>query len=370
VESSSKDIPSNVADARAARVDLSGRKEQVERQLHTLRDANRLAMHVCEERVGAGSWNFEYPRHTNMHLSVPSEKIDETLLGDKMPMLSMTFFPSKASNRAIKPFPTYEGTCTYLFDLDDKRPNPAKVMVVSAGNIDSGDDVFRKDLKRSESLLDFPALADLYDKGSEWEWKTTMALDKTGKLSARQLDALGDHYMNLPHYIDFKRMPHNEIIVAASKDHRKAIMLPFQGDNGKEKPWKLPLVRLMAAFNGLEHIKRDVDLPVVLYQMSVLEEESGLNAKLGDFTYVGQGKQELSQILLDSILQLKDAEKVGDDIGKILLDRGEENGVPRVLFKRIIEEYGINLWKPLDTQAEALQKLRVAATGVDEHREI
>ena len=141
---------------------------------------------------------------------------------------------------------------------------------------------------------------------------------------------------------------HNEIIVAASKEHIRAIAIPIYDKSfAVAKSAYAPMATLIGALVGLSHLNQNpqINLPVVMYHM---EKTDGI--EIGDITYLGHGRKELFEIALQSIKELQAIEAIQQDV-----DRTYER---ECLESATIETLGIEIDKPLSEQKARVVELK------------
>jgi len=360
-------IPAEVTGAQAQQLDFSTRKAEVEGQLRQLRDANRLAMHCCEDDMTNPSFVVHsYPKQTHKLLSIPSREIPQRLTDNTMPLISMTLIPSLATGKLVEPYTNSQVAPTYLFSMDQEQPHPPKVVTVHPGLQASGGDNYHKGVYLFICAQALPSLRQYYQRYEMHEWRQKLAEDTQGKLSAGQLDLLGHYYQNKNCTTASQQVCNddvvqkcNEIIVAASHDHLKAIMVPHR-DHGDEK-WRFALNNLTASLAGLQHLRNGIDVPVVHYQMIEPDAHSRVQASMGDFEYIGQGRQELSRVLLESLQELEGyniRDKLYLDFRTSLTKHVDIDDIRSA----VKAECGIDMFEPLAEQTEAVQKIKAAAS--------
>jgi Tfp pilus assembly major pilin PilA len=155
----------------------------------------------------------------------------------------------------------------------------------------------------------------------------------------------------------------NEILVAASISHIAAIAIPYFSHE-KSKGGYRAAHQLTAAVAGLQHLAQGMDLPVMSYQVS---RSQVVDAPMqGDLTYMAQGKQELSQMALSALEELKahHDQKLLDFISQSQRYGGVadwQHGDAMQLKDAVKEVLGIDITQPLAQQKTAVAALKVAA---------
>lgn len=290
---------------------------QVETSLRALQDSHRLAIHQWEYKQNA----YEQPAYLK-NLNRDPQAISPCLeTGKRLPLFSMTLLPSTTSGRSIRPYlvqPTLPAAPGYLFDLDQQREAPAKVVRASVHGLDSGTSVYgKKTYFQKPRYGEARTLEALYLAfASEQQLRKCVATDPS--LTDLQLNFLGDDMaqtkMPFDRFVERPILNYNEILVAATNSHIKALSIPLyhytapeddlptrprDGKNFSEITPKerLAIAELSGALHGLNHLKKGMDLPVVFYHVN--------GPNLGKITFFAQGHEALTEKAMTALSVLK-----------------------------------------------------------------
>ncbi len=331
----------------------AARKEEVEKALRTLRNNNALVIHMWEGDPCL------FPKKTLKVLSkVPAEEIPRQMLKGHIPYVSVSLLPDDRSGKSMRPYEEYQSTFKapgYLLNFSSRVPHPAKVIMASPDNIESGDNHYTK---LSKLLLEckIPQLNEFYNRmGSINMLVKTIAEEKGSTLTRMQLNALGKYYTDNPiHLPSSAPCPNNEVIAATSREHIVAIAIAAYTNRG---PWDRPMTELTAALAGLKHLQEGMDYPVVLYNVAARDGDSPPSYRQGDCTYLGQGKQELLKVAVKALHAL---ESTGMNPA---IFENKEYGYRDMLVLEAVSQTAksilhIDMHKPLANQTEALIALQ------------
>ena len=321
----------------------------VEQHLTALRQANRLAIHMVETPNDAPTYHVH--SKTLDHLNaIPADMIDAHLKAGKKSLFSMSLLPNN-NTVGLCPYMVREGTPTnygYLFDLSQTQPHPPKVVRAHPYGLVSGPDRRQKNLQLTYSSLNNApeALRTFYMhyllKDNDREGRELLK-DIGGQngsaLTEQQLDLLAAEY-NKPDDERFQALPmlrleiadYNEILVAASPQHISAITVPYyeQRLDPQERSWYLAQQRLQAALVGLDHLAQGINLPVVMYSV---------NRKPGHITFIGQTREELTQVALTSLQLLGER-------GQIYFESYSDGDSYYDMLRAVEAHLGVDLTEP------------------------
>ena len=281
-------------------------KRKTEAQLRRLRDENRLALHMCEQQG-----IYAFPEVSWNYLSqANAAQMTRRMESREMPLLSMSLLPAAKTRKSILPCiveNTQPGDYAYLVDVS---PTATGARVVYASHTDiqaSGEPMGRKYWgKHSEKPTFNKMLKALFDGySSQDEWEQAVAGEQGAALSAAQLKIIGGLYNTKVVGISENVVPHNELLVAASHEHVRAICVPYFVRRQQDEAWYMPLEQLTGALAGLQHLDAGVELPVVLYQVNKPFAGARHSLKQGDFEYLGQGRSCLLEKAFTAIAAMQ-----------------------------------------------------------------
>lgn len=367
--------------AKKPHTDRLKHQRPIEDELAALQNAHRLAIHIWEGNEPFKPHpSYVFPRFSFDSLTSKSPDAIATSIGDQtMPMMSMSLLPSQSSGLGLRPFCCHWNHsflhCGYLVDVSEKHPHPARIARAALHGLGSGpnplDKAMRLGRKGTEEVPELEALYDAYipprKRGKarqtaegERAFQQAIAGDDGIRLSATQLDLLGNHYHtpmkpedavdeDHPHLVDF-----NEILVAASRCHLKAIVVPCMENTEQRADWFMPLTQLSGALAGLQHLKQGVDLPVVTYHVTP--------PQLGACHYLAQGEAECIKMALTACKEL-------ETLGVFGTTRASANMAPirgEILFPKLQEAVaealnGLDISTPLAKQKTNLAELDARA---------
>ena len=334
--------------------------QKVEADLRALQDSHRLAIHQWEIPLSRqGNSAFDTPDYLKT-LNRPADQICTHLKeGKPLPEYSMTLLPSTRSKRSVKPYsfsPDDFASAGYIVDLSQDRPHPAKVIKASTGNLNSGEDLFEKDL-RFDNKSDCASLNRFY-----WQFFTERQLKKqiagNPHYTEKQLDLLGTNlekpqlsskrFVTEPplHQHPYPILDHNEILVAATVSHLKAISFPhYEVASTKNTDEYLDpyhtqftaeehkaILELNAAVQGLDHLDRGMDLPVMFYHIN--------GSQQNQITFFAQGRAVLTEKAMSALKILQDHQTLHH------LDTEFED--LQILAARVEKTLHIDMYAPLE----------------------
>jgi hypothetical protein len=328
--------------------------------LESLRDHNRLAIHVCEVPD-----RYAFPTRTCDLLSeVHAGDIGKHMANDTANFLSVSLLPNAKLKKSVRPWGTGSGSLpySYLIDLDQDKEHPARVIYANPQGLLSGINPHAK-VYWDKSVLS--NLMPLYEKyGTPHNWEQAIAADPelAKSVAAQQLDALADYYTRNAEEHDFAQtgvMEFNEVIAAVSRQHVAAIAVPYGRPNSQDNECYQALVRLTGALCGLQHLNMQGNgkpmtedpegLPVVAYQVV-----DGKNARRNNFVYIGKGYAELTDVALKAVAELQTCDRTE------LLDVFDSVSNFILMTKALRDTLGIEFKTPLAEQVPQVQKLRRA----------
>jgi|GEM_PF-2702629 len=364
------------------------KRRPIEDELSELQDAHRLAIHIWEgNEMWSPNPSYVFPNFSWKSLTAyPAEEIATRIADKTMPIMSMSLLPSTASQLGMRPYSCSWNQsfmhCGYLVGLSQDGPHPARVLRASLHGLGSGPNPLDKAPRLGRKGVDeVPELTALYDtylpprkrgkarKTAEGEeaLRQAVAGENGSQLSATQLDLLGNHYdthtssvasmadepANL---VDF-----NEILVASSRPHIKAIVVPLLQDSYQKKPWCEPMTKLAGALAGLQHLEENISLPVVIYHAT--------EPNIGTFTFLAHGKSECLKVALAACKELYEQQFFGgppasNDQSKLRTDLRFEK-----LRANIMQEMeGLDITKPLTKQKSIVALLEREARSAARSR--
>jgi hypothetical protein len=292
--------PSPHIDAATSALGSRASKQAIEAELTRLQNANRLGIHIWEKT--------DYLSFPNAVRSILHADIDHMNLAFKrhcdaspIQMFSSSLVPSCNSTATIRPFGCtsyYAANFGYLIDLNDTIIFRAHERGLYSGGNPSAKSLQLpvRSSKQNRSHID--SLNNVYQEFSTQEWLEHLARNDWHEISNNQLDILGNYYERSKEE-GRRALPYNEIIMAAAEPSIKAIVLPYyEHYEANNSPALAILSDFSAAVAGLQHLARDIDLPVVRYHVD--------GAKRGQCGVIAQGKEELLALLKSSRQQIID----------------------------------------------------------------
>ncbi len=321
--------------------------------LNTLRDTNRLAIHMWEE---CGPYKI-----SQKTLDILNNPIGKGL------QMSMSLLPNSSSGKSLCPFEVSvnnRGYCGYLVDMTQTKQTPPIVYYASPDNLNTGTSCEAKDFhgrfiynaNLRQFYLEHRGMDSCSHKPTDG-WMEKVRGREGKALASQQLDILARHYEtedSEPSSIH----SHNEIVVTANISHVNAIAVPLY-INAESPKWAKPLVELSGALLGLSHLKLKppLNFPVVLYQVNPPCPNQGeQQTKAGDFIYVGKGEKELTIAAINAIRELQ-KENFIEDIN----DRGDWY-TPEVLNEAVFRQLRLKLNVPLSMQQSQIHSLCTKST--------
>jgi hypothetical protein len=292
--------PSVVENAQMQDAQRLIQKQETERYLSDVRDRKRLAMHVCEEQR-----HFKFPSYSyNLLREVPAKELLSKLSIDDAPLFSASLLPSARSGKALVPYNiglNDFGSYAYLFDLDQSAVDAPRVLYAGDQNFNSGSEVKSKQYWNKASMKEMSPIYQPYKSKKEWE--RAVCGEQGRHLANQMLDTLGGIYEGDYYgHTAFNTVTHNEIIMAASAEHIKAIAIPYRVAS-PHKQWSRPIAELTAAVAGLQHLEEGVDVPVVMYQ--VTPKHAPDDKPQGDISYLAKGRVELERLAVQAIEKIQ-----------------------------------------------------------------
>jgi len=335
-------------------------------ELSELQNAHRLAIHTWENQEHYAFPEFSWDA---LHKH-PARDIQKRLFDNTMPVVSMSLLPRQESGISLRPYNIFAGDVrygSYLIDMSQDQRTPPRVMRALERGLVSGTSVSHKKLKlRMHSRCS--ALNDFYEGFGEDESKLRLAI--AGRQGSHhtntQLDALGSYYdwlgqlepkdrhiSSLSLFLNDEQTiaDFNEILVAASTSHIKAIAIPFMQDAKHDQEWYPPAQKLAGAIAGLQHLRKGIDLPVVYYHVTPLDQHTNHQ---GQCTYLAQGEAELITAALTACKELEKQHIVGEPADSpTMRDVKQEIGFEplRDAVKELLN--GLDIEQPLAAQHAA-----------------
>lgn len=264
-------------------------------RLTRLQNRHRLLIHMVEPH---GAF-FEVDDKTLKDLSTPAEEIPERLRAGRATELSMSLVPSQQAGIGMAPYevaPWEMNHYGYLFSFDQNQPHAPRVLRVHDYSLNSGSNNAYKHLHLglSESMFDdyYVPLRDPYRQATwQQDVKRAMGGPDGSRYAGEQLTMLGEQIVKGANdYCNKQRVAQfNEVVVSASASHIQAIVVPFYKHDVR-------IARLQAALAALDHHRIGIPLPAVLYHVHGPEQ--------GNLTLVGQTKEELEAVALESLKEL------------------------------------------------------------------
>lgn len=275
-------------------------------QLEKLRDSHRLGLHMWENRMP-----YSFPEASHQTLNAWSAKPTAA-----HPQLSFSLLPAKDDGLTMQPYGQVRGDFNevgYLLDLNEDQPTPPRYEAAHVATLESGENA--------------------YDKHYRPEY------------AGVPLDALAADYIT--HHQPIHNQPgvgrFNEIIGEVGHPHVAAIVAPFFPDSASPLDQYDALVTLSGCLSALEHAKQGADLPLVAYHVT--------GEHKGEITYLGQGKEQLQKLAVQSLKTIMDSPRslklLGINYGCMELE------------SILAEDFGIDPFKPAVEQREAFAKFGV-----------
>lgn len=282
----------------------TGRK--VEDQLGAAQAAHRLVLHCFEAPFDA---HLAYPRNVLNDLSanIPIFKQDNHIIGkSQLATISTTLLPAPKTGRSVFPFnqSEYGETVGYLFDLNEYKPNPARVVQVLTKQEYTGTNNFSKNLHLALSEPEWDKFRQLTD-----DYRRTYGKDKIPSFEGLYLaDAMRNpvqYAAKLKEITDIfhkpdapQQLPWNEVLIAATPEHISAIAIPLSSGMKMSGGLGTAHGKLRGALAGLAHLDNGMDLPVVSYDAT----KDGS----GKIAFLAQGKEQLQALAMQSIRELQE----------------------------------------------------------------
>ena len=329
-------------------------KRKVEAQLRRLRDQHRLAIHMCERQGIYGFPDFSW----GCLAAAPACEIPARMFSGEMPLISASLLPAARTRRSMLPCIVESGQpgdYAYLIDLSQDIQDAARVVYASHTDLQaSGEPVGRKYWGKHIERTSFnKALKDIFEHfASQEEWEKAVTSEKGAELAAEQLKVISGLHAAKIEPADGNIVPHNELLVAASQEHVRAICIPYFIKRPQDEAWYTPLEQLAGALAGLQHLDEGIDLPVVLYQVNAPYAGSRHNVKQGDFEYLGQGRSGLLEKAFAAIASLQEHDSIEE------LNLSRRYTIADVLKFETFSALGIDVSKPLIEQAAKMRQLR------------
>jgi hypothetical protein len=319
------------------------RSKRVLSRLASLRDSNRLAIHMVETEESF--FSPDYKTIDRINKNQPG-KIRESFKNKQPYLLSFSLIPSSISKTRMIPYGVHKDKFNcfgYLFDFSQTDQDSVAIARVSPVNLESGDAPEEK-----QTQLQFDRLnTALYREGQpfhdiqkfylnhakidgftdrrhagEGAYQKTigdiqravfesLATDDAAKISSQQLDLLGALYDSQTDALTDNRcsadtekvVGHNEVVAAAVPKHVAAIVVPsYHAGSATPSNVYNEAIRLQAAIVGLNHIEqKKFALPVVVYNIDSTAAECSKA-----FEYVGQTRDELLKVAYDALCNIGD----------------------------------------------------------------
>lgn len=278
---------------------------RIEARLNALQNRNRLGVHMFERCN-----DMEYPDFSRSGFYDDPAAIKAALTSHPNPkarLLSMSLIPPQQAKFTMRPFgcvPARYPLVGYLVNLDNDSEHPARTARAYERSLYSDDDFTGKKFGLSQMTSQIGVLRECYQNARQPKQIQAIGLDNSHALSAAQLDALGNAYLDDRYRNIFEddrfTEGFNEILVAAAHPHIEAIVVPSM--NRATQPHAdmgATLEAFLGALAGLQHLAEGVDLPVVRYQVD--------GAGRGNITMMAQGREALCDLLALSLsdMQLK-----------------------------------------------------------------
>lgn len=320
---------------------ILNKKPAILTTLDKLRDNDALLMHQWEPRKGSsisvGGWP-EFSREG--FRTLPKDKVLEQLAD--IPLLSMTSVPHTNATFSVCPFQVVGDmvpTSGYFVRALDTAKDPTIIIRASSFNLDSGEDLNKKRLLFNKKRSCDPELNEFYD-GLNISNDTLMQgiaeSIRQGKLTnQKQLRLLNKVYdqeelvsgLKVRHFENIAT--HNEAVVAAPESEIMALYVPVL--SRELTPQFSAMLKLKGALDGLMHIQKGENLPVVQYHVS--------NPYKNQISYIGQGREELTRVSLGALEHL---EKNSQKSQLYMVNRDFQD--------HIRNQLGIEFKAPLSTQ--------------------
>lgn len=271
--------------------------------LTALKNQSRLAIHMWE--------NFQLHNMVDFDLrglETPPDEIIPKALAGSQPFLSMSLIPPDyGCQSSIRPYEVHRGDIVgnygYLVDLSQTSGDRALVPRLSERNLATGKSIEDKHFQvyKPSDVPEINRALQAYQSKTDMI-KAVCSHDYGATVSECQLDALGKYYSSTSgkSMCDTNVFAHNELLVAASQKHVKAIVVTVYKDphvSSKIQKDQRAFLQLTGAVMGLQHLQRGMDLPVVYYHVN--------GEHKGEFTHLAQGEEELLASAKAAIKQLQ-----------------------------------------------------------------
>lgn len=275
-------------------------------ELETLQRTHRLAIHVWEHAAP-----YQFPTQTYDHFKIVQEAphLLHAPKHKQTPFLSMSLLPraDAQSPCSIVPYSDHEflETPGYLVDLrQDDEKHRALVPRMVHNSLASGTSIYDKsfhlDGKTHIPEIDSTLMKHGQSEDSLIEFART---DAGARRTETQLSALGEIIHRTAPIELGNQVLYNELLVCASRQHIKAIVVPVKQHKNMAPETNAACVQLIGALAGMQHLNNGVDLPVVYYHIASDPHMAG--GQQGNLSWLGQGHDELLRAAQDAVHTLQ-----------------------------------------------------------------
>lgn len=294
-------------------------------ELHALRDANRLGLHMWESGTTTQPSPYAFPEFSRKLfqnasaeapdndrfgiLSALNSKAEKNADDSIFPInvMSLSLLPNASGGRALKPYGS-NMNLGYLVDLTQDEQASSRILRAFPHVVGSGFQPNKKTLSLHEGgwpLGSDDSATPGQFGGDSAEYFKQLADPIMGRAhSEAQLDSLAA-YMDKTQadMQNLKPLRTNEVIAAVGQSQIKAIVVPWR--KTKPETAQASAFTLAGALAGLTHLDHGIDLPVVTYRMHIGHElADSPETPVGGFTVIGRGAQQLNDVAIHAASEL------------------------------------------------------------------
>ncbi len=303
-------------------------------RVQTLHEGNRLGIHVIEPLDRGLLYPVKTREALRSNEAVLAGAYPQPLQKKDVALLSISLPPGPASGKSITPYfdpRAHLGEeIAYGINLDERQPNPARVIRVFRNNGNTGNGHHDKEF-HLRGHYHCQQMADLYGpfeaQADARDAALINAVFNDASLSGRQLDILVKYVQQSTLA---RTLLHNEALVAAAPRHVETILIPIREHKDIPSRVVTPVCTFAGALSGIEHARNGADLPVMLYH--------SIGSRLGKCSFVAQGEEQCRAAAIKAVRALRKYSPY--DIGHI-------NTPLRQHGERLL---GIDVYKPLEKQ--------------------
>lgn len=323
--------------------------DPIELRLKQLKGRSRLGIHIWEgETPGVHLLpEAEFPHELWKRINkIPAEQMSSALLARKVPINSISILPRE---KEMEPYGSTisNNPVGYLVNLDQDQLHPPIIVRVALDNLGSGTNSYNKNPHLGNRMRNTP-IDDLYQGLPDLKAVIQAAVGENGRrFIEAQLDTLGQCYENS------KSTTNNEGLCAFLPEHIETIVVADCLPSPAGDHYRL-LGRLLGAVAGLQHLEKDIHLPVVTYR--------GVSPETGKISLLAHGPQALTSLLLESIGKgQRDNSFTHIQIQKKRSGREEHY---KAMCERIFGTTGIDIEKPIAEQRAAIGTIKDRAVSL------